>query len=117
MIEQGIEDKSLERRRVITEMLLSQRIHQMHPLNERISIDTSLVTCAEYQLFLDEKRVQGEYYQPDHWKKFSFPQGTGRTPVCGVRQTDASKFCSWLTSHSCQDLWLYVTVNKLVKLM
>src|SRR5262249_43579255 len=92
VIDQGIEDSNSERRRVVAEALLSQRLRQMHPLNERISIDTSLVTHAEYQLFLDEQQAQGKYYQPDHWADVSFPPGTGLAPVLGIRQSDARAF-------------------------
>src|SRR5262249_8036035 len=35
VIDQGIEDSNSERRRVVAEALLSQRLRQMHPLNER----------------------------------------------------------------------------------
>jgi len=62
-------------------------------------VDDTLITCAEYQLFLDEMRVQGKYHQPDHWASDQFPVGQARAPVLGVRYSDAEAFCAWLTQH------------------
>lgn len=107
MIELGVEDRDPARRRIVAEALLSQRLHQkMHPVNERISIDTTLVTHAEYQIFLDEERVQGKYFQPDHWISESFPPKTGGLPALGISQTDALSFCAWLTARN-ESLWQY----------
>ena len=80
-IELGVEDPDPERRRVIAEALLARRLHQMRPLNERTEVDTSLVTCAEYQLFLDDQQAKGHYLQPDHWRQPTFP------PARDVRQS------------------------------
>jgi hypothetical protein len=67
-------------------------------IDENTYIDDTLVTCAEYQLFIDEMREQGEYYQPDHWTSYQFPAGEAREPVRGVRHSDAVAFCNWLTN-------------------
>jgi len=75
-------------------------------LHNETYIDTSLVTCAEYQLFLDEQRAQGKYYQPDHWTSYSFPTGTGNIPILGVRRSDAKAFCDWLTGRD-KEGWHY----------
>ena len=69
-------------------------------------IDTSLITHAEYQLFLDEQRGQGRYYQPDHWRTYQFPAGQAHTPVLGVRPSDAEAFCQWLSQREADD-WRY----------
>jgi len=66
-------------------------------IDENTYIDDSLVTCAEYQLFIDEMREQGKYYQPDHWSSYQFPQGQAREPILGVRISDVKTFCDWLT--------------------
>jgi hypothetical protein len=60
-------------------------------------IDDTLVTCAEYQLFIDEMREQGKYYQPDHWNSYQFPEGRAQAPILGVRYSDAISFCVWTT--------------------
>lgn len=59
-------------------------------------IDNTLVTCAEYQLFIDEMREQGKFYQPDHWTSLQFPLGQGRKPIFGARYSDVLAFCEWL---------------------
>ena len=66
-------------------------------IDENTYIDDTLVTCAEYQLFLDEMREQGKYYQPDHWASYQFPEGRAREPILGMRHSDALEFCAWLT--------------------
>ncbi len=66
-------------------------------IDERREISADFITCAEYQLFLDEKRTQGEYHQPDHWDVHQFPKGQSQKPILGVRGKDASQFCEWLS--------------------
>ena len=65
-----------------------------------------LITCAEYQLFLDDQRAGGKYHQPDHWPTAQFAPGQAFMPVVGVRPSDAQAFCSWLTERE-QGLWQY----------
>jgi len=106
ILKTGIEDADPERRRVIAEVLLTRRLRQMIPLQQEAYIDTSLITCAEYQVFLDEQRAQNLYHQPDHWTTFSVPKGSGSTPVLGVRHSDAKAFCEWLTARD-REGWRY----------
>ena len=68
-----------------------------YQIDERREISADFITCAEYQLFLDKKRVQGEYCQPDHWNDEQFPKGQAQEPILGVRGQDASQFCKWLS--------------------
>lgn len=75
-------------------------------IDENTYIDDTLVTCAEYQLFIDEMREQGKYYQPDHWISHQFPKGQAREPILGVRHSDAVTFCEWLTKRS-EENWNY----------
>ncbi len=67
----------------------------MQRINESTYIDDTLVTYGEYQLFIDEMREQGKYYQPDHWTSYQFPIGQAQEPIVGVRQADAVAFCEW----------------------
>jgi hypothetical protein len=69
-----MEDADPERRRLVAEVLLTRRVREMILLIETVYRDTSLVTCAEYQVFLDEQRAQGTFCQPDHWEAELFPQ-------------------------------------------
>ncbi len=96
LLEQGINDAEPERRKVIAEALLKRRLQQMLPLQGVTFVDKSLVTCAEYQLFLDEQRAYGHNPAPDTWSNDTF-QGYGRDPLRGVRKEDTKLFCQWLT--------------------
>ncbi len=78
----------------------------MQRIDENTYIDDTLVTCAEYQLFIDEMREQGKYYQPDHWTSYQFPEGQAREPILGVRSSDVVAFCEWL-SVRCNKDWKY----------
>jgi hypothetical protein len=81
----------------------------MQRIDENTYIDDTLVTCAEYQLFIDEMREQGfygKYYQPDHWTTYHFPDGQAREPILGIRHSDAVAFCEWLTQREKGD-WQY----------
>ncbi len=92
-----LESSSIQRRHLAAEVRLNQRFKSLQRIDEDIEIDLKYITYAEYQLFLDESRTQGQYYQPDHWTGDTFPKGVAQAPVCGVRAEDAEAFCQWLT--------------------
>jgi energy-coupling factor transporter ATP-binding protein EcfA2 len=98
-VDGALEDSDPELRRLAAQVKLSQRLKSLHPLDHQkaVAIDLEYVTCAEYQLFIDEMRQQGRYHQPDHWINVVFPSGQGNAPICGVRAEDAEAFCDWLT--------------------
>jgi hypothetical protein len=75
-------------------------------IDENTYMDDTLVTCAEYQLFIDEMREQGKYYQPDHWTSYQFAAGLARKPILGVRFSDAKAFCEWLSKREAGE-WLF----------
>lgn len=100
VLAQGVEANDPERRRLVAEALLARRLRRMVRLDEQRAIDTFLISNAEYQLFLDESALQGADHQPDHWKEPRFPAGQGRAPVLGLRPSDATSFCNWLTQRS-----------------
>jgi len=84
----------------------------MQRIDENTYIDDTLVTCAEYQLFIDEMREQGKYYQPDHWTSYQFPKGQAREPILGVRHSDAVTFCEWLIKRDGGE-WKYRLPSKI----
>ncbi|MEZ4595077.1 MAG: NACHT domain-containing protein, partial [Chloroflexota bacterium] len=96
----SIEDDNPEIRHIGAEVRLLLRLRNLVRLDETTYADTSLVTQAEYQLFLDEMRSQGRYLQPDHWREMQFSKGEGQEPVSGVRPSDAQAFCDWLSARS-----------------
>ncbi|MFL7808335.1 MAG: NACHT domain-containing NTPase, partial [Anaerolineae bacterium] len=93
MLQVWIEDTDPHRRQSAAEALLSLRLDRFGPDN----VAQHLVTHAEYQIFLDERRERGRYLQPDHWLDYRFPPGLGTRPVVGVRLSDAAAYCEWLT--------------------
>ncbi|MBN1139871.1 MAG: NACHT domain-containing protein [Anaerolineae bacterium] len=97
VLSEGVESPDLARRRLIAEALLALRLRHMVRVDEDHYVDNTLVTHAEYEIFLAEKRSEGEFYQPDHWMDYQFSVGDGRKPVVGVRPSDATAFCAWLT--------------------
>ncbi|MCA9897057.1 MAG: NACHT domain-containing protein [Anaerolineales bacterium] len=96
----SIEDENPEIRRIGAEVRLQLRLRNLVRLDETTYADTSLVTQAEYQLFLDEMRAQGRYVQPDHWQAIQFSKGAGQEPVAGIRPSDAEAFCLWLSERN-----------------
>ncbi len=92
-----LESSEIERRHLAAEVRLNQRLKSLQRIDEDIEIDLKYITHAEYQLFLDESRTQGKYYQPDHWTVDTFPEGTAQVPVSGMRAEDAEAFSQWLT--------------------
>jgi energy-coupling factor transporter ATP-binding protein EcfA2 len=98
ILDKGVEDPDPERRRIVAEALLSRRLQQMVYLHDdEVYVDTSLVTCTEYQLFLDNQLVQDYTYQPLHWQSNTFSPGESREPILGIQPRDAFTFCSWLS--------------------
>ena len=55
--------------------------------------------------------AQEKYHQPDHWVAYRFPKGQARKPILGMRHSDATLFCQWLTERN-QDGWRYRLPNE-----
>jgi hypothetical protein len=91
--------------RIYSEALLRLRLRKMLPLGESSWADTKLVRLAEYQVFLDTQREKGLFYQPDHWKQYRYARGQGGLPVAGLRASDATAFCAWLSNRF--EIWQY----------
>lgn len=93
----ALEAEDPARWRLAAEVQLATRLRGLQPMDDQREIDTGYVSCAEYQLFLEEMRAQGRFHQPDHWREVRFPPGQARAPVTGVRAADAEAFCVWLS--------------------
>ncbi|MDZ7961163.1 MAG: hypothetical protein RMY34_25335 [Aulosira sp. DedQUE10] len=92
-------------------VLLSHRLNNLLRINESIEIDMSYITCAEYQLFINEKSGSGEYLHPEHWNNYRFPNGDAKKSVTGVRAIHAEEFCEWLTQRELSLLYKYRLPN------
>jgi hypothetical protein len=106
LTEEAVEDPDSERRLLAAEFLLAQRLNNMARVDDDLYIDRFPVTHAEYQIYIDEMRAAGKNRRPDHWNSTQFPTGRGLLPVVGIRKTDASEFCDWLT-HRTPGSWTY----------
>jgi energy-coupling factor transporter ATP-binding protein EcfA2 len=106
LLTRDMESNEPERQQVIAEALLARRLQQLMHLEDETYVDTSLINCAEYQVFLDEQQARGKYYQPVHWDTLHFAAGQGQSSVLGVRKSDAAAFCCWLTERD-PGVWNY----------
>lgn len=106
-IAQSVEHERPDVRRLAAEVLLTLRLRRLVRVDEDKYIDSSLVTHAEYQIFLEEEAAFANYHAPDYWQTPQFPQGYGRSPVVGVRPPDALAFCHWLTRRAAGSQWQF----------
>ncbi len=95
-VKRRAEDADPEQRQLVAEALLALRLRRLRRINENKYIDDTLITHAEYQLFLEEQLAKGKCHHPDHWLNLQFQPGQGLSPVTGVRPSDAMAFCNWL---------------------
>ncbi|MFE4106623.1 NACHT domain-containing protein [Almyronema epifaneia] len=100
VLERGLESTEPGVFKLAAEVKLAQRLKNLLRLDETTEIDTRLLTCAEYQLFIDEMKLVGEDRQPPHWPSDRFQPGEANQPIWGVRDSDAAEFCEWLTQRS-----------------
>ena len=101
-----LESPDAERFKRAAEMLLSKRLRRLQALPAPIVLDDEWITCAEYQVFLDAMRAQGQFYQPDHWTQWRFASGQAQTPIAGMRFEAAQAFCAWLSQRQNQEVML-----------
>ncbi|HET6841418.1 MAG TPA: NACHT domain-containing protein [Candidatus Angelobacter sp.] len=106
MVIAGLQDTQPERARLAAETRLALRLRRLTRLDDDHYIDHELISCAEYQLFIDERRAAGDYRQPDYWSGTHFAAGSARQPVLGVRPSDAIEFCRWLSDREAGE-WTY----------
>ena len=99
----GLESTDKALFKLAAETHLSRRLNKLLRVNENKSVDTSYISCAEYQLFIDEQRQQNKYYQPDHWLSSRFPDGMANNSIFGVNSSNAQAFCKWLSSRTGQN--------------
>lgn len=110
--QEGAADQDPISRQQLAEALLGNRLsdNQLIPLSEAEDtfVSPSLINCVEYQLFLDEQQGEdtGKGGAPDHWKDSHFLPGHGHYSVLGIRSSDATEFCVWLTERE-RGLWRY----------
>ena len=100
VLNEGLEATTPETSGIIREALLTVRLKRLIRIDDKRYIDGTLISNAEYQLFLDEKHRLGEFHKPVHWQGERYPEGQAHDPILGVRPEDASAFCAWLTKRT-----------------
>lgn len=106
LLREGAESRDPSQQHVVASALLARRARQMVYLKEEVYLDRSLITCAEYQPFLDEQSAQGLRFQPAHWASPHFSPGSGNDPLLGLDIQQAAEFARWRTFHA-RDGYLY----------
>ncbi|MBO3457710.1 SUMF1/EgtB/PvdO family nonheme iron enzyme [Aetokthonos hydrillicola Thurmond2011] len=92
-LEAGLESKESEIFKLAVQVKLARRLSSLSRVDEQIEIDSTYVTCAEYQLFLQQA---DESCKPQDWLSNRFPDGNAKTPITKISWTNALAFCSWL---------------------
>ncbi len=87
-LENGLESLDREIFQIAAEVILTKRLSQFLPIDQSRAIDNSYITCAEYQLFVDEWLKSGHRFQP----------GSAKKPITGISRNNALGFCAWLNS-------------------
>jgi energy-coupling factor transporter ATP-binding protein EcfA2 len=111
IINDGLEHRDPERRRLAAETKLALRLRRLTRIDDDHYIDNQLISSAEYQLFIDDRRASGDFRQPDHWRDARFTPGSAQLPVLGVRPSDAEEFCAWLSARH-EGEWGYQIPDK-----
>lgn len=107
LLEDGLDSANSEMMELAAGIRLANRLKSLVRIDDKRHIDQSYITCAEYQLFIDEKLKVNEFYQPRHWKTNRFLSGEAAKPITGVRASDAEAFCEWLTQRDCPPEFKY----------
>jgi hypothetical protein len=104
ILEEEVADE--DRQRIYSEALLKLRLRGLVAASqEKPCVDGQLLKQAEYQVFLDDMRGKTKYRQPDYWTDGRFGPGSGKTPIVGIRGSDAQDFCAWVTER--EAAWIY----------
>ncbi|MDJ0568074.1 MAG: SUMF1/EgtB/PvdO family nonheme iron enzyme [Pleurocapsa sp. MO_192.B19] len=85
-LEAGLESSDREIFNLAAEVMLARRLSQFMRIDENREIDPKYISCAEYQLFLDESK-RGE----------RFPSGNAKKPITVTSWREALNFGGWLT--------------------
>lgn len=105
IIRTGLQD--ITARRIMQKALAEIRKERELRLNETKYVDTSLITHAEYQIFLFDHYDQNRFHQPDHWLDLQFAADNAVLPIVGIRAQDALAFCAWLNEQELTNAWRF----------
>ena len=90
ILEQGLESNDPGIATLVAEVKLSRRLNNLTTMDDNLYIDSFYITCAEYQLFMDEDDL---LYSGEH-----FAAGSAKQPITEVSWLNGMRFCLWLTA-------------------
>ena len=93
ILEAGLESAEPQIAELAAQVKLSRRLNSLFAIDETLEIDTNYLTCAEYQLFVNEWLHFGDRFQA----------GSASKPITGISYPDAMGFCCWLTAKAKQN--------------
>ncbi|MDJ0675180.1 MAG: SUMF1/EgtB/PvdO family nonheme iron enzyme [Calothrix sp. MO_167.B42] len=86
ILEEGLESPDSQIAELAAEVKLSRRLNNLREIDENLEIDSSYITYAEYQLFVDERLNSQFHFQP----------GSAKRAITGISWQNALEFCNWL---------------------
>ncbi|MUG91745.1 NACHT domain-containing protein [Scytonema sp. UIC 10036] len=107
-IEAGLVSDISEIFNLAARVKLSLRLKKLLRINDGVEIDSSLITCAEYQIPIAERWVKiidyGEnegilecqVLPPSDWLRLGLPQRDVRKKIIITQANNAQAFCEWL---------------------
>ncbi len=90
ILEQGLESNNPEIATLAAQVKLSRRLSNLTTMDDNLYIDSFYITCAEYQLFMDDDDL---FYSGEH-----FAPGSAKQPITEVSWLNGMRFCLWLTA-------------------
>ncbi len=91
-LDAGLQSDDAQIFKLAAEVKLARRSSNFAQIDENLSLDNSDITCAEYQLFINDNGCR-----PQTQKKKSFDKGQAKNIVDGITIDDANQFCLWLS--------------------
>ncbi|WP_153009682.1 GUN4 domain-containing protein [Mastigocoleus testarum] len=92
-LDAGLESDDAEIFKLAAEVQLARQLNNLTRVNEILEQDNSYITCAEYQLFINDS----QHTSPKKWLNNRFIFGDAKKAVNGLNKRDINRFCTWLT--------------------
>ncbi len=100
-IKKGLESNNKNKFELAAKVKLSRRLSKLVRIDDNLEIDREYITCAEYQLFLNNWNsgiIEIKNY-PNNWNNGHFPAGDAEKPLTNINWESANLFCAWLTEY------------------
>ncbi len=92
-LDAGLESDDRSIFKLAAEVKLARRLNNLVRVDENLEQDNSYITCAEYQLFINDS----QYNPPPHWQNKIFKPGDAKKEFIEITNRDANRFSMWLT--------------------